>query len=45
MLGPSSAPEPVTVITGESDGRYTAVESDRLKPGTKVITGMQAPAP
>jgi HlyD family secretion protein len=45
VLGATGTPEAVTVTTGDSDGRYTAVQSDRLKPGVKVITGMQAPAP
>ena len=34
--------EPVEVVTGQSDGRYTAVTSDELKPGMKVVTSIRA---
>jgi HlyD family secretion protein len=44
VLGPAGTPEPIEVVTRESDGRYTAVESAKLRPGMKIITGMQAPA-
>ena len=36
--------EPIEVITGQSDGRMTAVQSDKLKPGMKVVTGIKAAA-
>ncbi|BBC72194.1 secretion protein HlyD [Altererythrobacter sp. B11] len=36
--------EAIPVVTGESDGRYTVVTSDRLKPGMKVVTGVRAKA-
>lgn len=45
VLGATGTPEPVAVVTRDTDGRFTAVESNRLKPGMKVVTGMQAPAP
>ena len=45
ILGPAGTPQPIEVVTGESDGRFTAVESERLKPGMKILTGLQAPAP
>ena len=34
----------IDVVTGESDGRLTAVRSGALKPGMKVVTGIKAPA-
>ncbi|EAQ27670.1 Secretion protein HlyD [Erythrobacter sp. NAP1] len=34
----------VEVITGRSDGRTTAVQSDELEAGTKVVTGVEAQA-
>jgi HlyD family secretion protein len=34
--------EPVEVVTGQTDGRYTAVSSDELKPGMKVVTSIRA---
>ena len=37
--------EPVEVVTGQSDGRYTAVTSDELKPGMKVVTSIRAAGP
>ena len=33
----------IEVVTGESDGRVTAVRSSALKPGMKVVTGVKAP--
>lgn len=32
----------VNVVTGQSDGRRTVVRSDELKPGMKVVTGVEA---
>ena len=32
----------VEVITGQSDGRQTAVSSDELEDGMKVVTGLRA---
>lgn len=34
--------EPIDVITGQSDGRLTAVTSNKLKSGMKVVTGIRA---
>jgi len=34
--------EAIEVVTGQSDGRLTAVTSSRLKPGMKVVTGIRA---
>ena len=34
--------ETVDVITGQSDGRLTAVTSSKLKPGMRVVTGVKA---
>ena len=34
----------IDVVTGESDGRMTAVRSAALKPGMKVVTGIKAAA-
>ena len=34
--------EPVEVVTGQSDGRYTVVTSDDLKTGMKVVTSVRA---
>lgn len=34
---------PVEVVTGQTDGRYTAVTSDELRPGMKVVTSVRAP--
>lgn len=34
----------IDVVTGRSDGRKTAVQSQDLKPGMKVVTGVQASA-
>lgn len=33
---------PITVTTGLSDGRYTAVSSDELRPGMKVVTAIRS---
>ncbi len=32
----------IEVVTGRSDGRLTAVQSEELEPGMKVVTGVQA---
>ncbi len=34
--------EPIEVVTGQSDGRYTVVTSDKLKAGMKVVTSIKA---
>lgn len=34
--------EAIEVVTGQSDGRLTAVTSSKLKPGMKVVTGVRA---
>ena len=34
--------EPIEVVTGQSDGRFTVVTSDKLKPGMKVVTSVKA---
>jgi HlyD family secretion protein len=34
--------EKIEVVTGQSNGRLTAVRSDKLKPGMKVVTGVKA---
>lgn len=34
--------EAIDVVTGQSDGRLTAVASSKLKPGMKVVTGIRA---
>ena len=36
--------EKIEVVVGRSDGRVTAVTSSKLKPGMKVVTGIQAKA-
>lgn len=36
--------KPITVVTGQSDGRMTVVTSRDLRPGMKVVTGKKAPA-
>ena len=36
--------DPVEVVTGQSDGRYTVVSSSELKPGMKVVTSIRAGA-
>jgi HlyD family secretion protein len=45
VLGDNGALTPISVVTGSSDGRLTAVVSSDLKPGMKVVTGLKAPAP
>ena len=35
----------IEVVTGQSDGRLTAVTSRELKPGMKVVTGIKAGQP
>lgn len=37
--------KPVDVVTGQSDGRLTAVTSKQLRPGMKVVTGKGAATP
>ncbi|HYD25925.1 MAG TPA: efflux RND transporter periplasmic adaptor subunit [Croceibacterium sp.] len=34
--------EAIEVVTGQSDGRLTAVTSSKLKPGMRVVTGIKA---
>ncbi|MEO6388271.1 MAG: efflux RND transporter periplasmic adaptor subunit [Croceibacterium sp.] len=34
--------DPIDVVTGQSDGRLTAVTSNQLKTGMKVVTGIKA---
>jgi HlyD family secretion protein len=34
--------EEIEVVTGQSDGRFTVVTSDELKPGMKVVTSVKA---
>ena len=34
--------EEVEVVTGQSDGRFTVVTSDELRPGMKVVTSIRA---
>lgn len=36
--------DPIEVVTGQSDGRYTVVSSSELKPGMKVVTSIRAGA-
>jgi HlyD family secretion protein len=36
--------EKIEVVTGQSDGRHTAVTSSKLKKGMKVVTGIKAAA-
>jgi HlyD family secretion protein len=42
VVGEDGQPQPVEVVTQSSDGRNTAVRSDELEPGMKVIVGVQA---
>lgn len=35
----------ITVVTGQSDGKLTVVQSGDLKPGMKVVTGVKAKLP
>ncbi|MGN7998340.1 efflux RND transporter periplasmic adaptor subunit [Sphingomonas sp. 22176] len=44
VVGQDGKPEKVEVVTGSSDGSRTAVTSAKLKPGMKVIVGIQANA-
>lgn len=37
--------KPIDVVTGQSDGRLTAVTSKQLRPGMKVVTGKGAASP
>ena len=41
VVGENGQPQPIQVVTGASDGRNTAVRSEELKPGMKVITGQR----
>jgi HlyD family secretion protein len=45
ILGADGKPSRVDVVTGRSDGSWTAVSGAGLKPGIKVITGRLADAP
>jgi len=36
--------EKIDVVTGQSNGRLTAVSSPKLKAGMKVVTGIKAKA-
>jgi HlyD family secretion protein len=42
VVGSNGKPQKVEVVTGPSDGSRTAVTSAQLKPGMKVIVGVQA---
>lgn len=42
VLGDDGKPKPITVTTGQSDGKLTVVHSSELRPGMKVITGVKA---
>ncbi|MET3725134.1 efflux RND transporter periplasmic adaptor subunit [Sphingomonas trueperi] len=42
VVGSDGKPQKVEVVTGPSDGSRTAVTSAQLKPGMKVIVGVQA---
>lgn len=42
VVGSDGKPQKVEVVTGPSDGSRTAVTSAQLKPGMKVIIGVQA---
>ncbi|WP_010543742.1 efflux RND transporter periplasmic adaptor subunit [Sphingomonas elodea] len=42
IVGKDGKPQKVEVVTGPSDGSRTAVTSAQLKPGMKVIVGVQA---
>jgi len=44
VVGSNGQPQPIQVVTGASDGRNTAVQSNDLKPGMEVITGQRASA-
>ncbi len=45
ILGPQGIPESVPVQIGISDGSFTQVISDKIKPGDKVITGQNNSGP
>ncbi|OAN63866.1 efflux RND transporter periplasmic adaptor subunit [Sphingomonas sp. TDK1] len=45
VVGKDGKPQKVEVVTGPSDGSRTAVTSAQLKPGMKVIVGVQANGP
>ncbi|KTF69951.1 efflux RND transporter periplasmic adaptor subunit [Sphingomonas sp. HT-1] len=45
VVGKDGKPQKVEVVTGPSDGSRTAVTSTQLKPGMKVIVGVQANGP
>ena len=42
MLQDDGTLKAIEVVTGQSDGRLTAVTSRDLKPGMKVVTGVRA---
>lgn len=42
VLSADNKPQAISVVTGVSDGRFTAVTADALKPGAQVITGRKA---
>lgn len=42
VLGDDGKPKPITVTTGQSDGKLTVVHSSELRVGMKVITGVKA---
>jgi HlyD family secretion protein len=45
VLGADNKPQAVTVVTGVSDGRFTAITSDALKAGVQVIVARKAASP
>ena len=45
MLQDDGTLKAIEVVTGQSDGRLTAVTSRELKPGMKVVTGIKADQP
>ncbi len=40
ILNPAGKLEPVMVTTGMTDGRYTEITSDQLKPGDQIVLGV-----
>jgi HlyD family secretion protein len=44
VLGDDGKLQKIDVVTGQSNGRLTAVSSSKLKPGMKVVTGIKAKA-
>jgi HlyD family secretion protein len=42
VIRPDGKLQAIPVVTGQSDGRLTAVTSSKLKPGMKVVTGVKA---